>query len=71
MKNKYIIFTGIGFELIGVILGCLFLGKAIDEKFNSNGLFMVSLSMLGLAGWLFHVVKLAKKLEKNENKEST
>lgn len=65
MKNKYLIFTVMGVELVGLILGSLFLGRYLDDHLKTQGLIMVALSLLSLAGWLFHIVILAKSLEKN------
>ena len=70
MRNKYIVFTAIGFELVGIIIACLLIGKSIDDKFHLNGIVMILLSMLGLAGWLVHVVMLTKKIEKQDQQDS-
>ena len=74
-SNKYIVFTAMGLELVGLILGSLYVGQLLDKKFQSQGLIMVGLSLASLAGWLFHIVVLAKSLEKNakpgENGENT
>ncbi len=65
MKDrKYLVFVGIGFELVAIILGCIYLGMKLDEKYEGNGMFLVGMSLLGLAGWLIHIVRLLKYLEK-------
>ena len=67
MTNKYVIFIGMGFELVGLILGSVYLGHMVDVNYPTQGLGVVSLSLLALAGWLVHVVALSRKLEKNED----
>ncbi len=66
MKNKYIVFSAIGIELVGLIVASIYLGQILDEKINTKGLFLVALPMLCLAGWIFQIVVLAKKLEKQK-----
>jgi hypothetical protein len=66
MKDrKYLVFAGIGFELVMIILGCLYVGKKLDEKYEGHGMFLIGLSVLGLIGWLVHIVQLLKYLEKD------
>ncbi len=63
MKSRYLIFVAMGIELVGIIIGCLLIGQKLDESFSTKGLFLVTLPMLGLAGWITQVVVLSKKLE--------
>ena len=62
--NKYIVFSAMGFELVGIMLGCLYIGQLIDENYGWKGMGIVSFSVLGLAGWLIHIVQLSKRLDK-------
>lgn len=65
-RNKYIVFTAMGFELVGIIVSGVLFGQLIDEKFGTKGLGIVGFSMAGLAGWVFHIVVLAKKMENSK-----
>lgn len=67
MKNKYLVFVAMGMELVGIMVGCLLIGQKIDEAYNTKGLAMIGLSMAGLAGWLYHIVLLAKKTNNQTN----
>jgi F0F1-type ATP synthase assembly protein I len=69
MKSKYIVFVGMGFELIGIIGVGLYLGKAIDDKFQLKGVGLVALLILGLVGWLVHIIALAKRMDGQEEGE--
>lgn len=63
MNSKAIVFAAMGFELIGLILGCIFIGQYVDQNFDTSGLGLVGFSALGLVGWLVHIVLLLKKYE--------
>ena len=64
MNTKALVFVGMGFELVGIILGALYLGKEIDEYYQLAGLATAGLSLLVLAGWLYHLVILLKRFQK-------
>ena len=68
-NNRYIVFAAMGIELVGIMLACIYLGRILDQKYNSQGLLMVFLSMLGLGGWIYQMVVMAKNAEKNAPKE--
>ena len=68
MKSKYLVFVGMGFELVGLILGSAYLGHLLDQNYDLKGLGVVGLSVLGLGGWLTHVILLSKRLEKEDEK---
>jgi hypothetical protein len=65
--KKYIIFASIGFELVGLIIGCFYLGQVLDEKYHSKGMIFVGLSFAALIGWLWRVIWLLKRLQKEED----
>jgi len=62
--KKYIIFAGIGFELVGIMMAAIYLGQIIDQSYQTKGLALVALMFIGLASWLIHVIVLLKKIEK-------
>ncbi len=55
-----------GMELVGIIVASLFIGQLLDSRFSTKGLFLVTLPMLGLAGWITQIVILSKRIEKQE-----
>jgi hypothetical protein len=68
--NKYIVFAGLGFELVGLILGSAFAGNWIDQNYPTKGLGVVGFSVLALAGWLSHVVLLSRKMNAQNDRNS-
>lgn len=69
MNRRYLIFTAMGFELVGLILACLFIGQWLDENYGLKGLGVIGLMVGGLVGWLVHLIQLLKMIDRNENKE--
>jgi len=55
-----------GFEMVGLILGSYFLGPHVDKFFGWKDLGFVVLSLLCLAGWLFRVIWLIKRIDNSD-----
>jgi F0F1-type ATP synthase assembly protein I len=68
--NKYIIFASIGFELVGIMLASIYLGLLIDKTYQTKGIGLVALMLVGLISWLTHVVLLLRRIEKNNSKDA-
>lgn len=64
MKNKGLVFVGIGFEAIGIILSTLWLGQWLDSYLQQKGLFTILFIFIGLGGWFAHILFLVKKMNK-------
>lgn len=71
INKKALVFTAMGFELVGLILGCIFIGQWVDEKYGTHGLGLVGFSALGLIGWLLHIVQLLKAYEADSDTSET
>ncbi len=50
----------LGFELTGLVVIAIFLGRALDAQFATSGIFTGSLVIFAFFGWIFHMVKLLK-----------
>lgn len=55
---------GMGFELLGLILGGLFIGQLIDKEMNWPGYGVAILVVACLVSWLIHLVYLLKRFIK-------
>lgn len=64
MNNKMLVFVGIGFEAIGVVLASLWFGEWLDSALHMKGLFTILFCFIGLGGWFAHIVFLVKKMNK-------
>jgi len=68
--NRYAVFLAVGFELLGLVGACVWLGSWLDERFQTGGLILVGLVALGLAAWLLHIVVLVRGFEKSDDSSS-
>ena len=66
--KKYLVFIGIGFELIAVVLASLWVGLWIERHYPMKQLWPVLLVVLALAGWFYRVILLLKKLNSTDEK---
>jgi Putative F0F1-ATPase subunit Ca2+/Mg2+ transporter len=66
--KKYLVFVGMGFELIGIVLAGLWIGMWLENQKPMKNLWPVLLVFLGLSGWFYRVTLLLKKINK-ENEE--
>ncbi len=64
MKSKGLVFVGMGFEAVGVVLASVWFGQWLDTTFQAKGLFTILLSFIGLGGWFAHIIFLLKKMNK-------
>ena len=56
--KSFLKYSSLGFQLLGIILGFTYLGHYIDQKLDSNTpWFTILLSLVGVAGGLFLVLK--------------
>ena len=65
MKN-YMIFVGMGFEITALIIGSVYLGKALDNHWGTKGYFVAGLIVVSLIGWITRVLFLLAKIQKEE-----
>ena len=63
INPEYLRYTGLGLQIIGVVLGMAFLGHWLDMRFeNEIPGFTLSLSLLAVIGILYKLIKsLSKK----------
>lgn len=55
---------GLGFELVGLILGGLYLGQALDDHYGTRGIMVLVILVSCLVSWFIHLIFLLKRLEK-------
>ena len=69
MKSKGLIFTGMGFELVGVVLAGLYIGQKLDEVYGWGGLGVAGMIFLATGGWIYHLIILLKRFMDEQLKE--
>lgn len=60
-------YLGIAFELTGLIIVFLYVGKYFDEMYGLNGIGIAIGVFLALTLWIIHLIILAKKWEKQDS----
>lgn len=68
--NKYVLFIGIGFELIGLIVAAVLASNWLESKYPSKGMITAGLVLLALVGWFIHIMVLLKKVNNDNNTNS-
>ena len=69
-KRKGLIFSGMGIELVVLILGGAKIGSIIDSTYELNGLGQAGMIILVMAAWFYHLVIMLQKFMKDNNSES-
>ncbi len=57
------IFMGMGFELVGLVIGCIYLGGQLDKYFSWPGYATAGLVVLSMVGWIVHLIVLLKRFQ--------
>ena len=65
--NKYIVFAGVGFELVGLIVVSVYAGEYLEQIKATKGLWVAGLILLSLVGWMIQLVYMLKKTEKQKS----
>lgn len=64
--NKYLVFVGIGFELIGLILVAIYLGKHLVESLSWNKNTSAFLVIGAFVVWFVSLFTKLKKMNSND-----
>jgi hypothetical protein len=59
--KKGLVFLGMGFELLGLILGGLYIGRAIDHEMAWPGYGVALMVVICMASWMVHLIFLLKR----------
>ncbi len=59
--QKGLVFIGMGFELLGLILGGLYLGQIVDKAMGWPGYGLAMIVVACLVSWIVHLVFLLKR----------
>ena len=60
-------YLGIAFELTGLIIVFLYVGKYFDEKYTLNGIGIAVGVFLALIIWVLHLIYMVKQWEKQDS----
>ena len=63
--HKGLVFVGMGFELLGLVIGALYLGQIIDKYMGWSGYAVAGLLIVVMISWVLHLVVLLKRFIKD------
>ncbi len=69
MDRKALAYIALAFELAGLVVAFIFVGKYLDEKFGLKGLGIAGGALLGLILWVIHIVVVLRTFEKEDEIE--
>jgi hypothetical protein len=66
--KKYLVFVGIGFELLGITFVSLWIGLWLEGVVPMRNIWPVLFVFLGLSAWFYRVIRLLKKMNSENEK---
>lgn len=60
--NGLALISQVGLNVLIPILGCMLLGAWLDKKMGGSGLFLLLLTLVGIAAGVMNILRLGKKL---------
>ena len=66
-RKKGLVFSGMGIELVALILGGAHVGEMIDKAYGLKGLGQAGMIMFVMAGWMYHLVVMLKRFMKDNS----
>lgn len=61
-KKEYLVFLGLVFELVGLVLVLVYAGHHLDAKMGWSGIGVASGAVIALVVWVFHLMHAFKNL---------
>jgi hypothetical protein len=61
--NRMVPFIGMGFEIVGLVMGSVWIGKFLDDRYNGKGLFTAGVVVLSLVAWFIHLVMMLRRMD--------
>ena len=71
IEKKEAVFIGIGFELVGLVIGSIIISSLLEEHFGWPGdILILVFLMTSMGSWLAHVLFLVKKFDAEKKIQS-
>lgn len=61
-KKEYLIFLGLVFELVGLVVALVYAGYYFDQKMGYSGVGVAGGAVLALVVWVVHLMQAFKNL---------
>ena len=63
-RNPGVVFIGMGFEAVFIVIGSVFVGEAVDKAMGWHGLGVAIVLVLGLVAWFVHMIVMVRQFMK-------
>lgn len=70
-KRNGLIFAGMGFELVAIVIAAQVLGEILDKEYGWGGLGQGGAIILGMIGWFSHLLILLKPFMEDSEDEAS
>lgn len=71
MNRTYAIMGALAFECVGLVTAFVLIGRHFDEKYGWSGKGAAAGAVIGVIGWVTHLVVVLRQLAKDEEKSDT
>lgn len=63
MDRQYVVFLGLGFEILGLVVSMVYIGSLVDEHYHWEGMGVAAGAVLAMVAWLVHVIVILRRLD--------
>jgi hypothetical protein len=61
-KKEYLVFLGLVFELVGLVISLVYAGHYFDQKMGYSGPGVAGGAVIALVIWVYHLMRAFKNL---------
>lgn len=69
--GKGLVFAGLGMEIIGMMIGSVFIGQEIDKLVGWPGYSVIVLVLASFGVWVWHIIAISKKFMQDVKDDGT
>lgn len=69
--DQSMVFMGMGFELVFMVLGGAYLGQFIDKYFGWAGYATAGLILVFLGTWFYHLIFMLKRISESDSSDES
>lgn len=66
MNRTYALLTALAFECVGLVTALVLFGRYFDDKYGWDGMGAAGGAIIGVIGWVTHLVVVLRQLAKEE-----
>lgn len=71
MNRTYALLVALAFECVGVVTALVLIGRYFDSKYGWSGMGAAAGAIIGVIGWVTHLIVVLRQLAKEEESGDT